>query len=205
MAQRTPAISLLVMLLACASSPIALAQSLSPAPRSSASLAFAQTPTPALPSASAPATAPAAQTPATSRPGPSMTATAKGPFDVKLTPQGTGTDPTAVGRMTLDKTFRGDLEATSVGEMLAVRTAVAGSAGYVAIERVTATLAGRAGTFALQHWGMMDKGTPELKIAVIADSGTGQLTGLTGTMTIDIQPGGKHFYTFVYALPPAEK
>ena len=136
--------------------------------------------------------------------GTAMT-TAKGPFDVKLTPQGNATDPTAVGRMSLDKTFHGDLEGTSAGEMLAVRTAIAGSAGYVAIERVTGTLAGRTGTFALQHWGMMDKGAPDLKISVIPDSGTGDLTGLAGTMTIDIQPGGKHFYAFTYTLPPAAK
>ena len=150
-----------------------------------------------------------AQTPVTPQPAPasgtSMTATAKGPFDVKLTPQGDATNPTAVGRMSLDKTFHGDLAATSVGEMLAVRTAVSGSAGYVAIERVTGTLAGRTGSFALQHWGMMDKGTPDLKISVIPDSATGDLAGLTGTMTIDIQPGGKHFYSFTYTLPPAAK
>ena len=117
-----------------------------------------------------PATAPASA-PSPTTPGTPMTATAKGPFDVKLTPQGTATDPTAVGRMSLDKTFHGDLAGTSVGEMLAVRTAVSGSAGYVAIERVTGTLAGRTGTFALQHWGMMDKGAPDLKISVIPDSG----------------------------------
>ncbi|MEO5822472.1 MAG: DUF3224 domain-containing protein [Vicinamibacteraceae bacterium] len=134
-----------------------------------------------------------------------MTATAKGPFDVKLTPQGDATDPAAVGRMSLDKAFHGDIDATSVGEMLAVRSAVAGSAGYVALERVTGTLAGRKGTFALQHWGIMDKGTPELKISVVPDSGTGELIGLTGSMTIEIQPGGKHFYAFTYALPPAAK
>jgi Protein of unknown function (DUF3224) len=151
-----------------------------------------------------PASAPASASSPTA-PGTPMTATAKGPFDVKLTPQGTATDPTAVGRMSLDKTFHGDLTATSVGEMLAVRTAVSGSAGYVAIERVTGTLAGRTGTFALQHWGMMDKGTPNLKISVIPDSATGDLSGLTGTMTIDIQPGGKHFYAFSYTLPPAAK
>ena len=146
-----------------------------------------------------------APAPSPTTPGTAMTATAKGPFDVKLTPQGTATDPTAVGRFSLDKTFHGDIEGTSAGEMLAVRTAVGGSAGYVAIERVTGTLAGRAGTFALQHWGMMDKGTPDLKISVIPDSGTGELAGLAGTMTIDIQPGGKHFYAFTYTLPPAAK
>jgi len=144
------------------------------------------------------ATAPKPTPTATGTP---MTATAKGPFDVKMTPQGDVTDPAAVGRMSLDKAFHGDIEATSVGEMLGVRTAVAGSAGYVAIERVTGTLAGRKGTFALQHWGMMDNGTPDLKISVIPDSGTGELAGLSGTMTIDIQPGGKHFYVFTYTLP----
>ena len=80
--------------------------------------------------------------------------------------------------------------------MLAVRTAVAGSAGYVAIERVTGTLAGRTGTFALQHWGMMDKGAPDLWGQRHPDPVTGDLAGLAGTMTIDIQPGGKHFYAF---------
>ena len=123
-------------------------------------------------------------------PGTPMTATAKGPFDVKLTPQGTATDPTAVGRMSLDKTFHGDLEATSVGEMLAVRTAVAGSAGYVAIERVTGTLAGRTGTFALQHWGMMDKGAPDLKISVIPDSGD-RRPGRPGRHHDDRHPAGR--------------
>jgi hypothetical protein len=167
----------------------------------STSAIVARAQTPATPT---PATAPASATSPTN-PGTPMTATAKGPFDVKLTPQGTATEPTAVGRMSLDKTFHGDLAGTSVGEMLAVRTAVAGSAGYVAIERVTGTLAGRTGTFALQHWGIMDKGAPDLKISVIPDSATGDLTGLAGTMTIDIQPGGKHFYSFTYTLPPAAK
>lgn len=149
-------------------------------------------------------TAPAAKTPSTTpSTGSAMSATIKGPFDVKMTPQGAATDP--VGRMTLDKQYHGDLEGTSQGEMLAVRTDVANSAGYVALERVTGTLAGRKGTFALQHWGMMTKGTPDLKISVVADSGTGELVGLTGTMTIDIQPGGKHFYGFTYTLPPAAK
>jgi hypothetical protein len=132
-----------------------------------------------------------------------MSTTIKGPFDVKMTPQGTATDP--VGRFTLDKVYHGDLEATALGEMLAFGTAQKGSAGYVALEKVNGTLAGRSGTFALQHWGMMDKGTPELRITVVPDSGTGDLTGLTGTMTIDIQPGGKHFYGFTYTLPAAAK
>jgi hypothetical protein len=160
----------------------------------SASIARAQTPAaPKPPSMTSPTTG-------TSMPA-TAAATAKGPFDVKITPQGTATDPMAVGRMSLDKTFHGDLEGTSAGEMLAVRTAVAGSAGYVAIERVTGTLAGRTGTFALQHWGLMNQGAPDLRVTVIPDSATGDLVGLAGTMTIDIQPGGKHFYVLTYTLP----
>lgn len=122
---------------------------------------------------------------------------ARGTFDVTLTPA-TGPDA-PVGRMTLAKTFHGDLEATSVGEMLAIRT-VEGSAGYVAMERVTGTLEGRAGSFALQHSGTMDRGTPTLSVTVVPDSGTDALTGLTGTMTIDIE-GGEHRYGFRYQLP----
>ena len=147
-----------------------------------------------------------AQTPQNPPPtGTPMTATAKGPFDVTLTPQaaaGTTPDPTAVGRMTLDKTFHGDLEGTSAGEMLAVRTAEPSSAGYVALERVTGTLAGRKGTFALQHSGLMNKGKPDLRIVIVPDSGTGGLAGIAGTMTIEIAPGGKHSYELTYTLPP---
>jgi hypothetical protein len=148
----------------------------------------------------------AIQTPASATPAakpPMTTTTIRGPFDVKMTPQGEMTDPTAVGRMLLDKTYHGDLAGTAKGEMIAVRTAQQDSAGYVAIERVTGTLAGRSGTFALQHWGMMNRGARDLRISVIPDSGTGDLVGLSGTMNIDIQPGGKHFYELTYALPPA--
>lgn len=123
---------------------------------------------------------------------------ASGTFEVKLAPQ--ATDAEGLGRMSLDKQFHGDLEATSKGEMLSAMTAVQGSAGYVAIEKVTGTLKGRTGTFVLQHTGLMNRGTPQLTITVVPDSGTGQLEGLTGTMAIQIE-GGKHSYTFDYALP----
>jgi hypothetical protein len=105
--------------------------------------------------------------------------------------------------MTLDKRFHGDLEGTSQGEMLAAMTAVKGSAGYVAIERVTGTLRGRKGTFALQHTGIMNRGTPSLTITVVPDSGTEQLTGLSGTMAIIITADGKHSYEFDYTLADA--
>lgn len=127
---------------------------------------------------------------------------ASGAFEVTLTPQtpeeNVG-DPT-VGRMAIDKQFHGDLEATSKGQMLAAMTDIKGSAGYVAMERVTGELHGHHGTFALQHNGTMNRGVPELAITVVPDSGTDQLTGLAGRMTIDIVDG-KHSYTFEYTLP----
>jgi uncharacterized protein DUF3224 len=131
-----------------------------------------------------------------------VVAHAKGTFDVKLTPQakGEGDEGSNLGRMSIDKQFHGDLEGTSKGEMLSAMTSVQGSAGYVAIEQVTGTLHGRSGTFLLQHSGLMTRGTPELTIVVVPDSGTGQLAGLTGKMTINIADG-KHSYDFEYTLP----
>ena len=124
-----------------------------------------------------------------------------GTFDVKLKPQPAeaGADA-SLSRMTIDKEFHGDLEGTSKGQMLAAATAVKDSAGYVAIELVTATLAGRSGSFVLQHSGTMNRGASHLSITVVPDSGTGALAGLTGTMAITIT-AGKHFYDFDYALP----
>ncbi len=103
------------------------------------------------------------------------------------------------GRMSIDKQFQGDLKATSKGEMLTASTNIKGSAGYVAIERVTGTLQGRSGSFALQHSGTMTRGAPQLIITVVPDSGTGQLVGLAGKMTITIADG-KHSYDFEYTL-----
>jgi hypothetical protein len=123
-----------------------------------------------------------------------------GTFDIQLTPQ-PGAEGQSWGRQAIAKTFHGPLEGSSRGEMLAARTAVKGSAGYVALEQVSATLEGRHGTFFLQHSGLMDKGQPTLTVSVIPDSATGELAGLQGTMTIDIS-GGQHHYTFTYTLPP---
>ena len=130
-----------------------------------------------------------------------MSSHAEGPFDVKLTPQAVADkDDSGVGRMTIDKQFHGDLEATSKGQMLAVSTAEKGSAGYVALEKVTGTLKGRSGSFALQHSATMNRGVPQLSIAVVPDSGTHQLKGLSGKMEI-VVTNGKHFYKFEYKLP----
>ncbi|MYN00782.1 DUF3224 domain-containing protein [Pseudoduganella sp. DS3] len=123
----------------------------------------------------------------------------EGSFDVKLTPQ-PAAEGQAWGRQSIEKTFHGALAGSSRGEMLAVRTAVPGSAGYVALEEVKATLEGRSGSFFLQHFGLMDKGTPSLTVSVVPDSATGELTGLQGTMQIDVT-GGQHRYTFTYKLP----
>jgi hypothetical protein len=134
-----------------------------------------------------------------------MTEHAKGPFDVRLAPQPLAFDDSddgaARGRMSLDKHFHGDLEAASKGEMLSAMTGMQGSAGYVAIEKVVGTLGGRHGTFVLQHFATMTRGTPRLEIVVVPDSGTGELTGLSGTMRIVIADGGKHFYELDYELP----
>jgi hypothetical protein len=126
---------------------------------------------------------------------------ARGTFEVTLAPQPI-TDTTAgpsLGRMSIDKRFMGDLAGTSRGEMLFAGTSVPQSAGYVAIERVNATLGGRRGTFVLQHTGTMNRGAPSLTVSVVPDSGTDELAGLTGTMTITITDG-KHFYDFQYSI-----
>jgi Protein of unknown function (DUF3224) len=132
-----------------------------------------------------------------------VTQHATGPFEVKLAPLDPAfkTEDNSLGRMSIDKQFHGDLEATSKGEMLTGMTQTKGSAGYVAIEKVTGTLDGRTGTFILQHNATMDRGTPQLNIIVVPDSGTGQLTGLTGTMKIIIAPDKKHSYDLTYTLP----
>lgn len=126
----------------------------------------------------------------------------KGPFEVTLTPQPADAyaDGAARARLTIDKRYSGPLDATGTGQMLSAITAVKGSAGYVAIERVEGTLEGRGGAFVIQHSGTMDRGRPSLTITVVPDSGTGGLAGITGTMAIDIVDG-KHFYTFTYELP----
>ncbi len=131
-----------------------------------------------------------------------MTQHATGPFEVKLAPLDPAFKPddNSMGRMSIDKQFHGDLEASSKGEMLYAgnpRT----SGGYVAIERVSGTLHGRQGTFYLQHNATMINGTPQLNIIVVPGTATGQLTGLSGTMNIIIAAGGAHSYDFTYTLP----
>lgn len=124
-------------------------------------------------------------------------AEARGHFEVQMTPEAGTVD--GIGRFSVAKTFRGDLDGSSTGEMLAVRTGVAGSAGYVLTERVVGTIGGRSGGFVLQHHGILDRGRPSLTVTVIPDSATGDLAGLSGEMTIDA--ANDHAYALSYRLP----
>jgi len=132
-----------------------------------------------------------------------MTKHASGPFDVKVGPLSAyNQDDKAVGRFSLDKQLHGELEGTSKGEMLAYGTGAKGtSGGYVAIEKVTGTLNGRSGSFVLQHNTTMTRGTPDMSVTVVPDSGTGELTGLAGKMNMVTASDGKHSYEFDYTLP----
>lgn len=134
-----------------------------------------------------------------------MTHHISGPFDVKVTPQKPDTQiarTANLGRLTIDKRFHGDLEASAKGEMLATQSEVKGSAGYVALERVTGKLQGRSGSFVLLHSATMKRGTPESTITVVPDSGTGELTGLTGSMRIKVGEDGAHSYEFDFRIEP---
>lgn len=131
-----------------------------------------------------------------------MPTVARGTFTVAMKP---ATEPNAhegvsLGRMSLDKKFEGDLSGVGAGEMLTAMTPIEGSAGYVAIERVTGSLHGRSGSFVLQHSGTMNNGAQSLSITVVPGSGTEALAGLTGNFKIDIADG-RHSYEFEYFLP----
>ena len=132
-----------------------------------------------------------------------MPSHAIGSFEVNLVPQSMANADAGplMGRLSINKTFSGDLQATSKGEMLSAGTAVKGSAGYVAMERVTGTLHGKSGSFVLQHSGTMNRGAPQLSVSVVPDSGTDELTGLSGTLSIQIADG-KHSYAMDYEIAP---
>jgi hypothetical protein len=132
----------------------------------------------------------------------------RGPFQVKMTaePPYETVEGVTLSRARFDKTFSGPLTASSVVNMLAVRTPEAGSAGYVATERIEGTLEGKRGSFVVMHTGVMDRGTQSLSIVIVAGSGTGELAGISGRMTVEILEGGAHFYQIEYALSaPADR
>jgi hypothetical protein len=131
-----------------------------------------------------------------------MTILARGTFDVNIIPQPPEdkSEGSTLGRMLIEKEFKGDLQAASKGQMLTGMPEVKGSGAYVAIERVTGTLNGRSGSFILHHLGIMERGVPRLNVTVVPDSGTRELAGIAGTLTILIADG-KHSYDFAYTLP----
>ena len=131
-----------------------------------------------------------------------MQSTVTGAFEANLAPQPLSevAGASGLGRMSLDKRYHGALEAVSQGEMLAFRSSVAGSAGYVAMETVRGVLSGRRGSFVLQHSSTMQGGEPAQSVTVVPDSGTGELAGISGSMAIAVA-NGKHTYRFDYALP----
>jgi expansin (peptidoglycan-binding protein) len=131
-----------------------------------------------------------------------MPRTAQGTFEVRTAPLSPdeATAATAIGRFSLDKTYTGDLEAASAGEMLGAGNPATGTAGYVAMEQITGTLHGRSGSFALQHFGSMQDGKFDLKVRAVPGSGTGELEGIAGDLTIIIE-SGRHSYSFEYTLP----
>lgn len=128
---------------------------------------------------------------------------ASGSFDVKVMPQKPDTQiarAANLSRLTIDKRFHGDLEGIGKGEMLALQSEVKGSAGYVALERVTGTLKGQAGGFVLQHSATMNRGESVTAISVVPDSGSGELRGLSGQMKISVAADGAHSYEFDYRI-----
>jgi len=133
-----------------------------------------------------------------------MSTRAMGTFEVTMKPLSAAdeTPGTNLGRMSLEKTFAGDLVAISRGEILTAMTGTKGSAGYVAIERVTGTLGGRKGSFVFQHSSVMNRGVATQSIQVVPDSGTEELAGLAGSFVIDVVEK-KHLYVFDYTLPDA--
>ena len=136
-----------------------------------------------------------------------MSQRATGDFEIKVTPQKPDTQiarAANLGRLTIDKRFHGELEGISKGEMLAAHTEVQGSAAYVAMERVTGTLKGRSGSFVLLHSATMCRGKPVSSITVVPDSGTGELTGITGKMSITVAADGAHSYEFDFKVEPQE-
>ena len=132
-----------------------------------------------------------------------MSQRATGSFDVKVTPQKPDTQiarAANLSRLTIDKRFHGDLEGISKGEMLALQTEVKGSAGYVALERVTGKLKGHSGSFVLQHSASMSRGESQAQISVVPDSATGELRGLSGKMNISVGADGTHAYEFDFKI-----
>jgi len=131
-----------------------------------------------------------------------VTMHATGTFVVKMAPAEASAigQQAGIGRMTIDKTFSGMLEGTSQGEMLTAGTEATGAGAYVALERITGSIDSHKGEFLLMHDGTMLKNSPGAwHVVIVPNSGTGELAGIAGKMTIIIA-GGKHSYEFAYTI-----
>ena len=128
-----------------------------------------------------------------------MTQHARGTFTVNVKPL-TPSPVEGISRFSIDKEIHGDLEATTKGEMFSGGDPKKGVAGYVAMEAVTGTLAGKHGSFALQHLATMDHNGPKMTVLIVPGSGTGELTGISGSFEIKIA-NGQHSYDLEYTLP----
>jgi hypothetical protein len=129
--------------------------------------------------------------------------TIEGSFDVSLSSLPAGQEAKhgiTFGKMLIHKTYTGELDAVSNGEMFTTITPKKGSAGYIAREQVEGTLNGRSGSFVLQHYGTMSQGEQNLTLEVVPDSGTDELESLSGSMNIEMAEDGKHFYRFEFTL-----
>lgn len=126
-------------------------------------------------------------------------ATVSGPLEVttEAEPPFLDQDGVTISRNVVRKKFLGDMSGTSEAQMIAALTPTPGSAGYVAIEHFTGSVAGKSGSFVLQHFGLMDAGEADLKVVIVPGSGTGELTGVSGTLTIDNEDGN-HSYILDY-------
>ena len=125
--------------------------------------------------------------------------TARGPFDVKIEPDTpyVEQDGLTLNRNVVSKEYSGDMVGTAEAQMIAAMTGTPGSAGYVAIEHFTGSVAGKTGSFVLQHSGVMDRGDAQLTVIIVPGSGTGELAGISGTMEID-NDEGRHSYVLYY-------
>ena len=144
----------------------------------------------------------ACATPSSSTKALPMTMHARGTFTVAMAPLPADAPAGSThGRLSLDKVYAGDLDATGKGEMIAIRPNAQGSGVYMAIERVTGVMNGKRGAFTLAHRGVMNRGTPDLSIDIVPDSGDGELTGIAGKLTLTIA-NGVHSYDIEYTLTP---
>lgn len=106
-------------------------------------------------------------------------------------------DGLTLNRNAAYKQFSGGMTGSSDVQMIAAFTSTPGSAGYVAIEHFTGSVDGKSGSFVLQHSGTMNRGDAQLTVTIVPDSGTGELTGISGTLEIE-NDEGEHSYVLDY-------